>query len=132
MVGSILRCFLEIVEGASLLRSRLNDLFNALHWQVDETARLLTAYGRHITSRSSALGRTIHRVEPTFLFIAQRIIKPRKRAADNSRALMVASTRCSAASRRPIGVSETELGHEDLMISLACDDAALRSSNAAS
>jgi hypothetical protein len=38
LVGSILRSFLEIVEGASLLRSRLNNLFNALHWQVDETA----------------------------------------------------------------------------------------------
>jgi hypothetical protein len=78
-----LRCFLEIVEGASLLRSRLNYLFNALHWQVDESARLLTAYGRHITSRPSALSRTIHRVEPTFLFIAQRVIEPRKGVADN-------------------------------------------------
>ena len=47
-------------------------------------------------------------------------------------ALMVASSRCSAASRRPIGVSGTEAGHDDLMISLACDDAALRLSRAAS
>jgi hypothetical protein len=44
MVGSTLCCFLKVVEGASLLRSGLNDLFNALHWQVDETARLLTTY----------------------------------------------------------------------------------------
>jgi hypothetical protein len=78
-----LRCFLEIIEGASLLRSRLNYLFNALHWQVDETARQLTAYGRHITGRPRARGRTNHRVEPTFLFIAQRVIEPRKGTADN-------------------------------------------------
>jgi len=77
-----LRCSLEIVEGASLLRSRLNHLLNALHWQVDETARLLTAYSRQITSRRT-LGRNIHRVEPMFLFIAQRVIKPRKRTVDN-------------------------------------------------
>jgi hypothetical protein len=35
-----LRWSLEIIEGASLLRSRLNYLFNALHWQIDETAHL--------------------------------------------------------------------------------------------
>jgi len=83
MVGSALCCFLKVVEGASLLRSGLNDLFNALHWQVDETARLLTTYGPHITSRSSALARTIHRVEPAFLFVAERVIDPRKCTADD-------------------------------------------------
>jgi hypothetical protein len=30
--------------------ARLNHLFNALHWQVDEAARPLTARGRHISS----------------------------------------------------------------------------------
>ena len=74
MVGSALCCFLKVVEGASLLRSGLNDLFNALHWQIDEAASLLTARGRHITSRRSA-----HRVEPLPLFIAQRLVKPFKR-----------------------------------------------------
>jgi hypothetical protein len=29
------------------------------------------------------LGRNIHRIEPMFLFIAQRVIKPRKRTVDN-------------------------------------------------
>jgi hypothetical protein len=60
VVGSILRCFLEIVEGVSLLRSGLNDLFNALHWQVDETARLLSRPDRSSKMmRSSSLVRVI-------------------------------------------------------------------------
>ena len=44
-------------------------------------------------------------------------------------ALMVASNRCSAASRRPISVSGAEAGQDDF--ELAGDDAALRVSRAA-
>jgi hypothetical protein len=46
-------CLLKIVKGALLLRSRLNHLFNALHWQVDEAAPLLTARGRHISAEGA-------------------------------------------------------------------------------
>src|SRR5262249_4938194 len=83
LLGRVLCSFLETVEGTLLLRSRLNHLFNALRRQVDEAARSLTARGRHITSRRSALGRTVHRVEPLPLFIVQRLVKPLKRRADN-------------------------------------------------
>jgi hypothetical protein len=61
----------------------LNHLFDALRRQVDEAARPLTARGRHITSRRSALGRAVHRVEPLPLFIAQRLVELLKRRADN-------------------------------------------------
>src|SRR6516225_1285512 len=43
LVSSMLYGLLEIVEGTLLLRSRLNHLFNALRWQVDDAACLLTA-----------------------------------------------------------------------------------------
>jgi len=79
LVRRILRCLLEIIESALLLCRRLNHLFNALHWQVDEAARLLTTRGRQIT----APGRAAHRVEPLRLFIAQRLVKPLKRRAHN-------------------------------------------------
>jgi hypothetical protein len=45
LVADFLRCLLEIVEGALLLRGRLNTLFDALRWEVDEAARLLSAQG---------------------------------------------------------------------------------------
>jgi hypothetical protein len=47
---------------AALLRCRLNQLFNALRWQV-ETFHLLTAHGYNITSRSGARS-----VEPSIAF----------------------------------------------------------------
>ena len=59
MVAGFLDGVLEVVEGALLLRSRLDHLFDALHWQVDEGARLLTARGRHITSRRTAYERRV-------------------------------------------------------------------------
>src|SRR4029077_17376701 len=83
LIAGFLRCLLEIVKRALLLRSRLNHLFNSLHWQVDVVASLLTARGHHIASRRSALSRTVHRVEPLPLFITQRQVKPLKRRADN-------------------------------------------------
>jgi hypothetical protein len=78
-----LRCLLELVEGTLLLRSRLNHLFDSLHWQIDEAARLLTAQGGHISGGTSTLGRTIDRVELPPLFIAQRPVKPLKRRTQN-------------------------------------------------
>src|SRR5262249_33012841 len=42
-----------------------------------------TARGHHITSRRSAPGRAVHRVEPLPLFIVQRLIKPLKWRPDN-------------------------------------------------
>ena len=53
LIAHFLRCLLEIVEGALLLRSRLNHLFGAMRRQVDEAARLLTAHGCHIAWRTS-------------------------------------------------------------------------------
>jgi hypothetical protein len=61
VVGSILRCFLEIVEGASLLRSRLNYLFNALHWQVEPKCAELTIFLRLICHEKKM--RTLSRVK---------------------------------------------------------------------
>ena len=83
LVTRLLRCLLQIIEGALLLRSRLNHLFNELRWQVDEAARSLTARGDYIAGRRSAPGRAVHRVEPLPLFIAQRLVKPLKWRADN-------------------------------------------------
>ena len=82
LVGRLLRCLLEIVEGTLLLRGRLNYLFDAFRWHVDE-AGLLTTQGCHITGRTSALSRTVHRVEPLPLFVAQRLVKLLKRREDN-------------------------------------------------
>jgi hypothetical protein len=48
LVSGALRYFLEIVEGILLLRGRPNNLFDALHWQVNQTASLLIAERRLI------------------------------------------------------------------------------------
>ena len=54
-----------------------------LHRQVNQTAALLTAKCRLIDARLSALIRTVHRVQLMFLLLAQRVIEPLKRLADN-------------------------------------------------
>jgi hypothetical protein len=115
-VRRILRCLLEIVEGALLLRSRLNHLFNALHWQVDEAARLLTAHDRHVASRVIALGRTVHRIELPPLFIVQRKgqiqydgAEGRVIAAAASERRAVRTAEASTVQRPPLKTAKTSL-----------------------
>jgi len=78
-----LRCDLEIVQGAPLLGSGLNYFFDALHWQLDEAAPLLTPQGRHIDGLTGLLGLTAYRVELSLLFIGQRLVKSHKRRTED-------------------------------------------------